>query len=77
MLAESESQYCPTDLRRTSRLSMIVTELKYPTLDATRADTLYSSQNIIESMPRFHEQVGLHVERNGSENQPDGFETFC
>lgn len=67
MAEESKPQYPRGDVRRLLRLALAMAELERPTLNALAAETGHHKQTILDDMPRLREQLGVQVEKEGSE----------
>lgn len=67
MEQEPKPQYPRGDVRRLLRLALAMAELERPTLNALAAETGHHKQTILDDMPRLCEQLGVRIEKNGSE----------
>lgn len=67
MAAESKPNYPRGDVRRLLRLSLAMAELERPTLNALAAETGHHKQTILDDVQRLRDQLGVHVEKDGSE----------
>ncbi|ELS40945.1 Uncharacterized protein ALO42_01125 [Pseudomonas syringae pv. atrofaciens] len=67
MAEESKPQYPRGDVRRLLRLALAMAELERPTLNTLAAETGHHKQTILDDMPRLREQLGVMVEKEGSE----------
>lgn len=67
MAQESKPQYPRGDVRRLLRLALAMAELERPTLNALAAETGHHKQTILDDVPRLREQLGVQVEKDGSE----------
>ena len=60
-------QYPRGDVRRLLRLALAMAEVERPTLNALAAETGHHKQTILDDVPRLREQLGVQVEKDGSE----------
>lgn len=67
MTEESKPQYPRGDVRRLLRLALAMDELERPTLNALAAETGHHKQTIIDDVPRLRDQLGVRIEKDGSE----------
>lgn len=67
MASESKSQYPRGDVRRLLRLALAMFELERPTLNALAAETGHHKQTILDDVPRLREQLGVRIDKEGSE----------
>lgn len=67
MAEESKTQYPRGDVRRLLRLALAIAEMERPTLNSLASETGHHKQTILDDVPRLREQLGVLVERDGSE----------
>jgi biotin operon repressor len=67
MAEEAKHQYPRGDVRRLLRLALAMSDLERPTLNALAAETGHHKQTILDDMPRLREQLGVQIEKVGSE----------
>ncbi|MBI6855943.1 helix-turn-helix domain-containing protein [Pseudomonas cichorii] len=67
MADEVKPQYPRGDVRRLLRLALSMDELERPTLNALAAETGHHKQTILDDVTRLREQLGVEVEKVGSE----------
>jgi len=67
MVEDQKPQFPRGDVRRLLRLALAMAELERPTLNALAAETGHHKQTILDDVPRLREQLGVIVEKEGSE----------
>lgn len=67
MADDSKPQFPRGDVRRLLRLALAMSELERPTLNALAAETGHHKQTILDDVPRLRDQLGIQVEKEGSE----------
>lgn len=67
MAEDLKLQFPRGDVRRLLRLALAMSELERPTLNALAAETGHHKQTILDDVPRLREQLGVQVEKEGSE----------